>query len=126
MYKNIGKKIKIMSIAICIIGSIAAFVTASHFQIGHGITIIILGIVLSWIASLPLYGLGELIEMTTEILRNTSNLPNEPENVKTNEPENVEIGDYEKRNKLGFLRAQGLITREEYLKETSKEPKDTL
>lgn len=77
MFKNIGKKIKILAkiitwigIAIsCLLGIIMMF--AIEYGFVAGILIIIIGSISSWISSFLLYGFGQLIEnsdKTVELL----------------------------------------------------------
>lgn len=66
----------------------------------------LLGPVLAWFSAVPLYGFGELITKTTEVARNTrgGEAKSEAQNMKDDE----RIAELEK------LRAEGLITEEEY------------
>ncbi len=87
MYKNIGGKIKGLAQALCIVGMFFSFLFGflylanginflSKDDFGWNLVIIgsagiILGPILSWISTWPLYGFGELIDKTTKIAENT-------------------------------------------------------
>ena len=82
MFDNIGGKIKTLAKVICWIGIVASVISAAYVGVvtsnlngALGIVIAILlvmmGTVLSWIASFTLYGYGELIELTAKIEQNT-------------------------------------------------------
>ncbi len=68
MFKNIGKKIKILAqiitwigiVVSCLLGVIMMF--ASPYGVLPGILIIIVGSLSSWISSFILYGFGQLID----------------------------------------------------------------
>lgn len=93
MFKNIGKKLKVLAKVMCWVGIIISFVIAirvSNFiynlydyseyvnywnkysYVYIGIVIFILGSLFSWIWSFFTYGFGELIDKTTEISYNIS------------------------------------------------------
>ena len=87
MFDNIGKKIKGVAGFVFILGSVASVVyglgtmmSLSFFSSSYGsgillgILIIGVGILLSWLSVLLIYGFGELIEKTTEIAKNTKDL----------------------------------------------------
>lgn len=85
MYENVGKKIKGVATFFCCAGIIASFVyagmlfynaikvkqfysfSASNKQFFLIILILIAGVAISWLASLTLYGFGELIDRTASI-----------------------------------------------------------
>ena len=96
MFKNIGGKIKVLAVILCILGMVASVVigvimiagggfltnigryggyaygsSAGSAAIVVGILIIIFGCLFSWIGSFALYGYGELIVKTTETAENT-------------------------------------------------------
>lgn len=66
MYNNIGGKIQILAIVLCVLGIIACVITGIVFLVeewvGPGILIMIVGSLLSWVSSFFLYGFGQLIE----------------------------------------------------------------
>jgi hypothetical protein len=72
MFNNISSKIKKLAKVLCWIGIIAAcFCALSYFsaeQFFLGIAIGLLGSVLSWVGCFVLYGFGQLIENSYEIL----------------------------------------------------------
>jgi hypothetical protein len=85
MYRNIGKKIKILAQVIAWIGIISSIISGFYFWglsaesrdngamlIVAGFATMIGGSLLSWISSFVLYGFGELIDKTTEIAINTA------------------------------------------------------
>lgn len=77
MFKNIGGKIKTLAViltVIDIIGSIVGGIVLIDMDEGLGATVIVVGILFSWINSFFIYGFGELIENTQKIERNTSSL----------------------------------------------------
>ena len=85
MYENVGKKIKGVATFFCWAGIIASFVYAgilfyNAIQVSHYysfsasnkqfltiILILICGVAISWLASLTLYGFGELVDRTSSI-----------------------------------------------------------
>lgn len=113
MYDNIGGKIKglakvifIIEAAICVI---AGLVLASEDE--AGILLLLLGPAVAWISSWLLYGFGELIEKTSVIAYNTSNAN---KTTPAPAPAPQVNADVERIRKLQSLRAQGLISEEEY------------
>ena len=95
MFKNIGGKIKVLAVVLCILGMVVSVVlgvimiaggcvlanigryggyaygSAGPVAIVAGILIIVVGCLFSWIGSFALYGYGELIVKTTETADNT-------------------------------------------------------
>ena len=80
MYRNIGKKIKGMAVAIFILETVAlviaglCMILASNWEmplIIAGALVIVIGPIVSWICTWLLYGFGELIDKTCDIARNT-------------------------------------------------------
>ncbi len=70
MYSNIGGKIKGLAIAAMVLGAIGFIISGLALiqtDLLAGILIIISGILGSWLASLVLYGFGELIEKVCDI-----------------------------------------------------------
>lgn len=81
MYKNIGKKIKILATISFVLNSIGFIIGGIVFMTDvhgtalasiTGIAIILFGPIVAWIGSWLVYGFGELIDKTAEIARNTS------------------------------------------------------
>ena len=120
MFTNIGGKIKTAAKVICWLGmilcvvlGIIVLVNASELPADledacypFGVIIILVGPVFSYIGSLKLYGIGELIEKTTEIAQNTASGKSNPAT--------------DKQEKLDQLLASGLITEEEYRNASAK------
>ena len=81
MYKNIGVKIKGLAYALCIIGAVVSIIMGvayvlqgvlqsqdnAHLLIIIGVWTIIIGPLLSWLATWFIYGFGELIDKTSKI-----------------------------------------------------------
>jgi hypothetical protein len=93
MYKNIGKKIKIVSVVFCVLGILicvcfglsiiipesenlwyarhynygSSYVKAAQSEIWRGVCYCVGGAVVSWVTSLIPYGFGELIEKISDI-----------------------------------------------------------
>lgn len=70
MFDNVGPKIKVVSMTFAILGIISSFVGGGTI-IGNGMTwlgvaILVIGSLLSWIGSLVMIGLSEIIENTYE------------------------------------------------------------
>ena len=119
MYDNIGRKIKDLAKAICLLevfaAIIAGMIVIGNFadardgtgMVGIGILIMVVGPLLAWISSWLLYGFGELIEKTSNI-----EIYLRPQSCK--EPLEDRI------KKLESLRSKGLITEEEYKEAISK------
>lgn len=87
MFKNIGKKIKILALVLFWIQVAAYAITGLVFIIEgvdsrysgeefifSGLLIMLLGPLVAWIGSFFTYGLGELIDKTAETARNTEYL----------------------------------------------------
>lgn len=117
MYNNIGNKIKTLAKVLFFIGAIASIIAGIVLlavdMILLGLLLLLLVPILLWISSWTLYGFGELICTARDIERNTRG------QVTISETESKvvdkRIGQIEK------LRAQGLITEEEYQKAISKD-----
>ena len=113
MYDNIGGKIKGLAKILCALESISTviwglYVMAEDADLALiGFLIIIGGVLVTWVSTFLLYGFGELIDKACAIERNTrgQNAPAEPP---TAAPDSQRI------QQLEDLRAQGLITEEEY------------
>lgn len=119
MYDNIGGKIKGLAKAIFIIETIAAVITGivpmmiEEEFMPFCFLVMIVGPIVAWVSSWLLYGFGELIEKACDIERNTRGGERKSE-------AQTKIDD-ERIKKLENLRAQGLITEEEYQQAISKE-----
>ena len=76
MFDNIGGKIKKLAV-VCTIVGIASFVIIGIVLMGDsfftGLLTLVLGAVMSWIGSFTLYGLGQLIENTDELVAQSRN-----------------------------------------------------
>ena len=111
MYSNIGGKIKVLAIIIFILGAVTTIIKGISMvdQVGHatnGLILMLLGPLAAWISTWLLYGFGELIEKTCKIAENAYKAEIKPQAVAPVISERVQ--------KLQALRAQGLITEEEY------------
>ena len=68
MYENIGGKIKSVAQALCLLGIILSVIIGLFFLVQGGIniliglSIIVIGAILSWLSSFLSYGIGQLIE----------------------------------------------------------------
>ena len=72
MFKNIGKKIKVLAVVFCVLGIIGSLIAGGTLLDGWGTeaigaAIMIGGSLLSWISSFVLYGFGELVDNSTII-----------------------------------------------------------
>lgn len=124
MYDNIGGKIKGMAKAIFVIVSIAAVIAGfaimtvdENFIVFGAITMIVIPFI-AYVSSFLLYGFGELVEKTCAIERKTRGVSNG--NGGDIQSEAQEKVNSDKIRKLETLRAQGLITEEEYRQSISK------
>ena len=140
MFKNISDKIKAVAEIICFIGILislfSGFASILKEEILLGILVIILGSLSSWIGTLALYGLGELIENSQtiiELLEQETKNENIPNNIPMSEvlkPVQLSESDYNYDNnvkddiikkmikgKISTLekwRKEGIITDEEF------------
>ena len=89
LYKNIGKKIKILAFCSFIVEAITSILVGIDaigrpYEYGGseavGILILLLGPVVAWVGSWLLYGFGELVEHTQYIAANTYALAKNPDN----------------------------------------------
>ena len=120
MYDNIGGKIKGLAIATFIVEAIATVITGIVIMVFGdkrsisilGLLVIVVGPIFAWISSWLLYGIGELIDKTCDIERNTHSIER-----KSGAQANVVS---ERVNRIEKLRSQGLITEEEYQQAVSK------
>lgn len=74
MFKNIGKKIKILAKVVCWIGIIASVIMGliimfDAYSLVGGLFAAAVGALSSWIGSFLLYGFGELVDNTSEIAK---------------------------------------------------------
>lgn len=80
MYRNIGGKIKTLSVVIALIGVIGSFIAGmvvlSQDAVGVGLCVILVGSLLSWIGSFALYGFGEMIENSAKTAENSARILN--------------------------------------------------
>ena len=120
MYDNIGKKIKNLATVTFIVEAIATVIIGLVFLIDWGIEdgwwallLIFFGPFIAWASSWLLYGFGELIDKTCDIERNTRGY--------TKKSTSQAKVDNERINKLERLRAEKLITEEEYQQAIAKE-----
>ena len=89
MFKNIGEKMKTLAKVICWMGIIASVIggvsmmvdCATEITVLLGLLIIELGSMISWVSSLGVYALGEIVLKLTEIAENTLSVPNVVESV---------------------------------------------
>ncbi len=113
MYDNIGRKIKNLAAIIAFIQAIIPItigilmiissMDSKDGSVVPGVLVMVIGSILAWISSWLLYGFGELIEKACDIeyyLRRNSHKHSYTSRI----------------SKLEKLRAQGLITEEEYKK----------
>ena len=132
MYSNIGGKIKVLAKVIAIIEAAAAVIMGIAIMaegdelVPIGMLIMFVGPVVAWISSWLLYGFGELIEKTCNIAQNTHGLERKPKAQPTAQPTAQPKVDYERIKKIESLRAQGLITEEEYQRASSKVKKEAM
>lgn len=78
MFKNIGKKIKILAIVIAsiiiAIGVTFAIVTIIDGKIWAAILELVTSVIIAWFGNFTLYGFGEIIDKLTEIADNTKKI----------------------------------------------------
>lgn len=83
LYSNIGNKIKILAKVTAIIGTILSIIfgidAIADKEWKFGIYVILLGSILSWIASFVLYGFGQLIENSDKLVELTQKQEKENE-----------------------------------------------
>ena len=112
MYGNIGKKIKCLAIAMFIAEAVTlviwgmVLIAIDEYLIAIGLLMVFFGPLVAWISTWLLYAFGELVDKATAIERNTRKTENKSQT-------QAKI-DYERINRLENLRAQGLISEEEY------------
>ena len=144
MYENIGAKIKFVAKAVFALGSsltvgigivllsldrtYTKITNMDSITILAGTLLLILGPVFSWLASVPIYGFGELIDKATAIEHNTRGgvSINTASKTESDTPRSETVSttqrsiDYERISRIEKLRSQGLITEEEYQQAMSK------
>ncbi|MBQ7309265.1 MAG: hypothetical protein IJW87_03720 [Clostridia bacterium] len=124
MFDNIGSKIKNLTkiccwimIVIGVAGGLVLLIMGADWgdglMIGLGLAAMIVLPLLAWIGSFLMYGFGELVENSQIIAGNTRG--NTAKSITQKTVENARITKFEK------LRAQGLITEEEYQEAIKKE-----
>ena len=112
IYQNIGKKIKGLAIAMFIAEAVTlviwgmVLIAIDEYLIAIGLLMVFFGPLVAWISTWLLYAFGELVDKATAIERNTRKTENKSQT-------QAKI-DYERINRLENLRAQGLISEEEY------------
>lgn len=133
MFNNIGSKIKSLAILVSVGGIISSILTGFILLLALeemgaliGIVIAVVGSALSWIGSFYTYGFGELIENSSIIAKSCNKDPssfpnarsnmNMPQNSRpvNNNPNFVQTPNDSRIQNLENLRAQNLITEEEY------------
>ncbi|MFA9381931.1 MAG: hypothetical protein ACERKO_12830, partial [Acetanaerobacterium sp.] len=71
MYEKIGDKIKIVAVVVTVLGVVGSIVYGiilmANELAGLGFLILVLGSLFFWLASFPLYGLGELVNRCISI-----------------------------------------------------------
>ena len=115
MYDKIGTKIKNLAKCCFIVEAIAAVITGivllAELEELWCVAILLGGPVVAWVGSWILYGFGEIIDKLCEIERNTRGGGKKSETQSRTDGERID--------KLEKLRAQGLITEEEYQQKIS-------
>lgn len=125
MFNNIGKKIKVLALIFFIlevtaieISSLVLMAEGYDEEIVMGIFLMFLGPVVAWVSSWFLYGYGELIAKTAETEKNTRAIYAEIARIRTAvapaKPATAAKADNARNSNLEKLRAEGLITEEEY------------
>lgn len=66
MFNNVGEKIKGVAVIWFVLSLIASVILGLATAESGGILFLIIGVVVSWVTALFLYGFGELIESTAE------------------------------------------------------------
>ena len=79
MYTKVGTKLQALAIISMCVGVLASLGIGGSFLQNNdtillGIIVIVAGIIFSWIASLGIYGFGQLIENSDAIVENTNNI----------------------------------------------------
>ncbi|MBQ8323707.1 MAG: hypothetical protein IJX82_00970 [Clostridia bacterium] len=119
MYDNIGGKIKSLAKTLSILGAIATAILAivllclDDKLLPFGVILLFFGPLFSWISSWLLYGFGELVE-------NACTIEREAYSKEKNHKVSMSVNS-ERINEIQKLRAQGLLTEEEYQQAIAKE-----
>ena len=139
MYDNIGSKIKGMAQALFAIETLAAVIggiaimASGEGMVGLGLAVLIFVPILGLFSSWVLYGFGELIDNTSDIMQRISNGKTKRTAPTESEMMNRKFNEYEEKNgklssaederlgKIEELRLKGLISDEEYQTAISKE-----
>lgn len=122
MYKNIGKKIKVLAQVVAWIGIIASVIAGICFiivgansyygggaMILAGFAVMIVGAFFSWISAFFTYGFGELVD-NSAIIAGKQQKTDASEAYRAPVQETVDP----RRQALDKMRREGLITEEEY------------
>jgi len=121
MFRNIGKKIKVLALIIFIIETAAAVITGismmavDEFLIPSGFLVLVAGPVVAWISSWFMYGFGEIIDKLTAKEKNTrgeQSAPIQPQ-APVQQPIQQQVPS-ERIQRIENLHAQGLISEDEY------------
>lgn len=121
MFRNIGKKIKVLALIIFIIETAAAVIAGismmavDEFLIPSGFLVLVAGPVVAWISSWFMYGFGEIIDKLTAIEKNTrgeQSAPIQPQ-APVQQPIQQQVPS-ERIQRIENLHAQGLISEDEY------------
>lgn len=121
MFENVGEKIKNVAKTVFVVGIIVSIIEALPYMTDDivfedywymAFLTIIVGSIAAWIISLMVYGFGELIVKANEIERNTRDGEAKSEAQMTMDALRIA--------KLEKLRAEGLITEEEYQQKISE------
>ncbi len=116
MFDNIGSKIKTLAkVVFWVEAVIAVIVSLALLDATEGLSLLysILGVLAALITAWFLYGFGEIIDKLCQIEKNTRS--------GDTQSDTQSKSDLERLDKIEKLRAEGLITEEEYQKAISKE-----
>lgn len=115
MFDNIGRKIKDVAQIVTWIGIVASIIggiiITSTLKSPIGILVMIVGPLISWLSSLTLYGLGQLIE-NTDIIAGKMHPCAQDDGSCVQTRDDTAIA--AKTATINDLRKKGLITEEEY------------
>ena len=125
MFQNIGEKIKMLAKVVCWVGIVGCVIGGivlcavgadsdeGGLMIGLGITLMILGPLVSWVGCFVLYGYGDLISRVRSIEEKLCGKAGGAEDKDAHEHEKEHEID-ERLAKLESLKNQNLISEEEY------------
>ena len=129
MYKDIGKKLKLLAKIAFIVGVVLSVILGIGLIISFseegiiaiiGLFVMLIGGFLSWVSSWGLYGFGELIDKTCDIEKNIHG--GEGVSDSTHEATGTQFkAEAERIAKIQKLYFKGLITEEEYNRVLYKE-----